>query len=153
MIFVPSIFRVTFLWHYKTHKLKPTKIFFPVQRIGGVGLCCLWQNLYVMSSSHQRKGKGLKGGTVLGVLRFFQFLKQFTGDTSRFLRILFLVFLIFEYSQAAMVMPWRMTLPASTFGMFRHVFIFYSHVWISYISLAIILERVWWWRQVELIFV
>lgn len=79
-----------------------------------------WSLLFVaefvcdeLKPSEEREG--LKGGTVLGVLRFFQFLKQFTGDTSRFLRILFLVFLIFEYSQAAMVMPWRMTLPAATF--------------------------------------
>ena len=36
-------------------------IFLPAHRIGGVGLCGLWQNLYVMSSSIAIRGKDVEG--------------------------------------------------------------------------------------------
>ncbi len=97
-----------------------------------------------LKPSEERMLRGLKGGTVLGTVlgtRFFQYTsKTIHWRYVSFLRILFLVFLIFEYSQAV-VMPWRMTLPA-TFGMFCYVFIFWSLVWIRYLWLATILEWV-----------
>lgn len=55
-----------FLCHYKHTNWSQPRYFSQCNGSGGVGLCCLWQNLYVMSSSRQRKGKRIEGWNRFG---------------------------------------------------------------------------------------